>query len=76
MHHLNGPIFDAPLRGYVYDGLSHRGRISGSLLGSSLLASGLAAARTTSLVEHVFPSFQGLVFRGRGGIPSRPFRRT
>lgn len=58
----------------MYDGLSHRGRISGSLLGSSLLASGLlAAARTTSLVEHVFPPSRVLFLEAGEESPPAPF---
>ena len=71
---LNGPIFDAPLRGYVCDGLSRRGRISGSLLGSSLLAGALAATGTTSLVEHVFPPPSRVLFLEAGEeSPPAPF---
>lgn len=56
----------------MYDSLSRR-VISGSLLGSSLLASGLAAARTTSLVEHVFPPSEVLFLEAGEESPPAPF---
>ena len=47
--------------------------ISGSLLGSSLLASGLAATGTTSLVEHVSPPSRVLFLEAGEESPPAPF---
>lgn len=63
------PYLDAPL-----EGLSrlYRG-ISGGLLAGRLLASGLTAARTSALVEHVFPPSEVLFLEAGEESPPAPF---
>lgn len=56
----------------MYDSLSRR-VISGSLLGSSLLAGALAATGTTSLVEHVSPPSEVLFLEAGEESPPAPF---
>lgn len=63
------PYLDAPL-----EGLSrlYRG-ISGGLLAGRLLSSGLTAARTSALVEHVFPPSEVLFLEAGEESPPAPF---